>query len=170
MCRAVILDVVQIPDPLLKALSRQVDPQEPELQDFIDHMVETMYHHPHCVGLAAPQVGKPWRIITVDASRMEKPGTRHGRVILLNPRIVRRGGQKLLREGCLSVPDYTGNVLRATSVEVHGTDRQGRPLQIQAEGFEAIVFQHELDHLDGTLFLDRVASLETDVFRRKKYY
>jgi peptide deformylase len=166
----VILDVVQIPHSLLKTPSHLVEPHFPELQSFIDHMVETMYHHPHCVGLAAPQVGKPWRIITVDASRVDKPGTLHGRVIMLNPFIVRRSGQKLLREGCLSVPDYTGNVLRATAVEVQGKDRNGRPIEVRADGFEAIVFQHEVDHLDGKLFLDRVASLETDVFRRKKYY
>lgn len=164
-----ILDVVRIPDPILKVPSHLVEPDFPELQSFIDHMVETMEHHPHCVGLAAPQVGKPWRIITVDASRIDKPGTRHGRVIMLNPWIVRRSGQMLLREGCLSVPDYTGNVLRATAVEVHGKDRNGRFIEIKADGFEAIVFQHELDHLEGKLFLDRVASLETDVFRRKKY-
>jgi peptide deformylase len=141
----------------------------PGLQSFIDNMVETMYRHPRCVGLAANQVGKPWRIIVVDASRVEKPGSRHGRVILLNPFIVRRSRPHLLREGCLSIPDYTGNVLRMSAVELQGKDRGGQPVEIKAEGFEAVVFQHELDHLDGKLFLDRVASLETDVFRRKKY-
>lgn len=142
----------------------------PELQPFIDDMVETMYHHPRCVGLAANQVGKPWRLIVVDASRVDKPGSQNGCVILLNPWVVQRSGQVLLREGCLSIPDFTGNVLRSTSLEVHGKDRGGRPVQIKCHGFEAIVLQHELDHLDGQLFLDRVSSLDTDVFRRKKYY
>ncbi|HVO33237.1 MAG TPA: peptide deformylase [Elusimicrobiota bacterium] len=165
-----ILDVLRIPNVILKTRAHLIDPSTPGIQSFIDDMVETLYHHPRCVGLAANQVGKPWRVIVVDASRIDKEGSQHGRVILLNPWIVRREGQRLLREGCLSVPDYTGNVARALGVEVHGKDRAGNSVEIRADGFEAVVFQHELDHLDGKLFLDRVASLETDVFRRKKYY
>ena len=164
-----ILPVLQIPNPLLKARAHLVKADAPGLQTFIDDMVETMERHPRCVGLAATQVGKPWRVIIVDASRIDKPGSRHGRIILLNPFMVRCNGRTLLREGCLSVPDYTGNVVRATALEVQGKDRGGRPVEIRAHGFEAVVFQHELDHLDGKLFLDCVASLETDVFRRKKY-
>jgi peptide deformylase len=166
----VILDVLQIPHPFLKTRSHLVQTDMEGLQTFIDNMVETLYHHPRCVGLAATQVGKPWRVIVVDASRVQKEGTRHGRVILLNPWIVRHEGPRLLREGCLSVPHFTGNVIRANAVEIHGKDRAGNTVEIKADGFEAVVFQHELDHLDGKLFLDRVASLETDVFRRKKYY
>jgi peptide deformylase len=164
-----ILDVLKIPNPLLKARAHLVDTNTPGLQRFINDMVETMYHHPRCVGLAATQVGKPWRVIVVDASRVDKAGTRHGKLVLLNPWIVRQEGRRLLREGCLSVPDFTGNVGRAVAVEVHGKDRAGNVMEIKADGFEAVVFQHELDHLDGTLFLDCVASLETDVFRRKRY-
>jgi len=165
----VILDVLKIPHPLLKARAHLVEADTEGLQTYIDDLVETMYHHPRCVGLAATQTGKPWRVIVMDASRIDKPGTRHGRVILLNPWIARQEGRALLREGCLSVPDFTGNVARAVAVEVHGKDRAGNVVEIRADGFEAEVFQHELDHLDGQLFLDRVASLETDVFRRKKY-
>ncbi|SRR5258706_7960208 len=164
-----ILDVLKVPQPLLKSRAHLVEADTPGLQGFIDSMVETMNHHRRCVGIAANQVGQPWRVIVVDASRIDKEGTKHGRIIMLNPWIVRREGQVLLREGCLSVPDYTGNVLRSVAVEVHGKDRTGRPLEIKADGFEAVVFQHELDHLDGKLFLDCVASLETDVFRRKRY-
>jgi peptide deformylase len=164
-----ILDVLKIPTPLLKSRAHLVEPDTPGLQGFLDSMVETMYHHPRCVGIAATQVGKPWRVIVIDASRMDKPGTRHGKIVLLNPWIVRQEGQRLLREGCLSVPDYTGNVLRSVAVEVQGKDRVGNAVTIKADGFEAHVFQHEIDHLDGQLFLDRVASLETDVFRRKRY-
>jgi peptide deformylase len=166
----VILDVLQIPHPHLKARAHLVEADVLGIQTFIDDMMETMYSRPRCVGLAATQVGRPWRLILVDASRVDKSGSRHGRIIMLNPFIVRRSGQTLLREGCLSIPDYTGNVVRATAIDVQGKDRGGRPIEIRAEGFEAIVFQHELDHLDGKLFLDRVASLETDVFRRKKYF
>lgn len=164
-----ILPVVYLPDPLLKTPCHLVEPDMAGLQIFIDDMVETMYHHPRCVGVAANQLGKPWRVIVVDASRVDKGGSQHGRVILLNPWISARSGQKLLREGCLSVPDLTGNVLRATALVIAGKDRGGNPVEIKAEGFEAVVFQHEMDHLDGKVFLDRVGSLETDVFRRKKY-
>jgi peptide deformylase len=164
-----ILDVLKIPNPLLKARAHLVEPDTPGLQSFIDSMMETMSHHPRCVGIAAPQVGKPWRVIVVDASRVDKPGTRNGPVVLLNPFIARREGLRLIREGCLSVPDYTGNVLRSVAVEVLGKDRAGNAVTIKSDGFEAVVFQHEIDHLDGKLFLDRVASLETDVFRRKRY-
>ena len=88
-----ILSVLQIPAPLLKARAHLIEADAQGLQPFIDDMVETMYHHPRCVGLAAPQVGKPWRVIVVDASRIDKPGTRHGRVILLNPWIARQEGR-----------------------------------------------------------------------------
>jgi peptide deformylase len=166
----VTLDVLKIPNPLLKARAHLVEPDTPGLQSFIDSMVETMYRHPRCVGLAANQVGKPWRVIVVDATRVDQPGTRQGKIVVLNPFIARRQGQRLLREGCLSVPDYTGNILRSVAVEVQGRDRAGNALTVKSDGFEAVVFQHEIDHLDGQLFLDRVASLETDVFRRQKYY
>jgi len=164
-----VLDVVRLPDARLKTPCAAVDPADPTLAPFVQHMLETMRHHPRCVGLAANQVGKNWQVITVDASRLDKPGTRHGEFVMLNPRSIRKEGQIMLREGCLSVPEYTGNVLRATLVEVEGLDRHGKPFTILAEGFEAIVLQHELDHLEGKLFLDRVASVETDVFRRKKF-
>jgi len=164
-----MLESLRIPHPLLKSPCHLVTPDTENLQLFIDQMVETLYAQPRCVGLAANQVGQPWRLIVVDASRIEKQGSRHGRLVMLNPYLVERRGMVMSREGCLSVPDYTGNVLRATHVTVHGKDRYFRDMEIRADGFEAIVFQHELDHLDGKLFLDRVSSLETDVFRRKKY-
>jgi peptide deformylase len=164
-----ILDSVLFPNPLLKHPCHLVTLEMEGLQPFIDDMVETLYHHNRCVGLAANQVGKPWRIAVIDASRMDKPGSQHGRLILLNPFLVDKQDMHLSREGCLSVPDYTGNVMRASRVIVQAKDRMGNPLEIKAEGFEAIVLQHEVDHLDGALFLDRVASLKTDVFRRKKY-
>jgi peptide deformylase len=165
----VIRGILQLPHPFLKTHAHLVEFDLPGLQTFIDDLVETMEHHPRCVGLAATQAGKPWRVIVMDATRIDKPGSQHGRLILLNPWIVQRRGPRMMREGCLSVPHFTGNVIRSTFVEVHAKDRGGNPVEIKAEGFEAIVFQHEIDHLDGKLFLDRVSSLETDVFRRKKY-
>lgn len=165
-----ILPVVQFPDALLKTPARDLQADDPALKSLLANMKETLYHHPRCVGLAAPQLGAPVRLIVVDASRIDKPGSRHGYLALLNPKIIRQEGGTLLREGCLSVPDYTGNVLRATAVVVRGIEPDGAERDITAEGFEAVVFQHEVDHLNGKLFLDRVGSLETDVFRRKKYY
>src|SRR5882672_3668206 len=99
------LEVLRIPHPILKARSHLVEPDTPGLQSFIDNMVDTMYRHPRCVGLAANQVGKPWRVIVVDASRVDKPGSQHGRLILVNPFLVDKRDLHLSREGCLSVPD-----------------------------------------------------------------
>jgi peptide deformylase len=105
-------------------------------------------------------------MIVVDVSR--KQGTQgHGLVVLLNPSILAQAGQKILREGCLSLPDYTANVLRYEQTIVEGTAPDGRIVTLSTSGFEALAFQHELDHLTGTLFLDRIQSLSTDLFRRK---
>lgn len=164
-----LLTPVCIPHPILKQPCHLVTPETPGLQSFIDNMLETMESLPRCVGIAANQLGQPWRVFVADASRIDKPGTRHGRIVILNPFLVERKGHVLSREGCLSVPDYTGNVGRATRVILQGKDRRGDAIELRAEGFEAIVLQHELDHLEGKLFLDRVVSLETDVFRRKRY-
>ena len=165
-----ILDVLHIPHPTLKQMSHTISPTDMAVRALAYDMVKTMRNHSHCVGIAAPQVGRAWRLIVVDASRIDKPGSRHGELMLANPTIIKSVGAKLLREGCLSVPDYTGNVIRAEEVDVHAWDLDGRELTIQAHGFEAVVFQHEVDHINGKLFLDRVGSLETDVFRRKRYY
>jgi peptide deformylase len=164
-----ILKVHLLPDPILKKPAVYADPGDPHVQTLINQLFATMLHHNRCVGLAAPQIGKSLRVIVVDASRVDRPGSHHGRLALLNPVITHRSHPHLLREGCLSVPDYTGNVLRDDRVEVDGFDREGRPVKLSAHGFEAVVFQHEVDHLEGKLFLDRVGSLETDVFRRKNY-
>jgi peptide deformylase len=164
-----ILPIHHLPDSILKKPALPADVHDLHIQTLIDQMLATMHHHPRCVGLAAPQVGKSVRVIVMDASRVDKPGSAHGTLVLLNPVITHREKSRLLREGCLSIPDYTGNVLRDDRVEVQGQDRHGKSVHYKAHGFEAVVFQHEVDHLDGKLFLDRVASLETDVFRRKNY-
>lgn len=120
------------------------------------------------VGVAAPQIGEPLRIAVVDATRSPRHSeSAQGRFVLFNPRIVHREGEQLFREGCLSIPDYTGNVRRAERVTVNAHGLDGEPIQVTAAGFEAVVFQHELDHLDGILFLDRIADVKTDLFRRK---
>jgi peptide deformylase len=132
----------------------------------IQDMLDTLEASP-CVALAAPQIGESVRIIVVDVAR-KKGAPGHGLVILLNPRIVDQEDQRIIREGCLSVPDYTGNVLRYGRTVMEGTTPEGLTITLIATDLEALAFQHELDHLNGTLFLDRIQSLNTDLFRRKQ--
>jgi peptide deformylase len=120
-----------------------------------------------CVGLAAPQLGDEVRMVVVDVSEHPRATRHHGLLVLVNPVIRRSSGGEIAREGCLSIPDLTANVKRATELTVEASDTDGAVQSIEAEGFEARAIQHEMDHLDGILFLDRVASLTTDVFRRK---
>jgi peptide deformylase len=153
------------PDAVLKHPSLPVDPHDPKTADTIQDMLDTLKASPG-VALAAPQIGLSLQIIVVDVAR-KKGEQGHGLVVLLNPRIVDQGVHRTIREGCLSVPDYTGNVLRYGRVVVEGMLPDGTTHTIIATGFEALAFQHELDHLNGTLFLDRIQSLSTDLFRRK---
>ena len=122
----------------------------------------------HCVGLAATQLGELVRMVVVDVSGHKKATASNGRLVLVNPRIVVATGAEVGREGCLSIPELTANVRRATTVVVEATDPGGAACSVRSEGFEARCLQHELDHLDGLLFLDRVDSLTADVFRRKR--
>ncbi len=165
-----ILPILKFPDPRLKERSAPADGADPDLSGFIDDLVETMRSSPGGVGIAAPQVGVLKRIIVVDVSAHRRGGheENHGLLVLLNPEILAMGGKQLVREGCMSVPDYTANVERAQWVLVDALDRRGNRSIIESTGFEAVAIQHENDHLDGLLFLDRVASIKTDVFRRKK--
>jgi peptide deformylase len=120
--------------------------------------------------VAAPQIGVTLRVCVVDVSghRLAKEN-HHGLLVLVNPEIVAREGGAVMREGCMSVPDYTGDVERATTITLRYRDETGAPREIVASGFEAVAIQHEMDHLDGILFLDRIASLKTGLFRRKNY-
>ena len=131
----------------------------------VQDMLDTLRASPG-VALAAPQIGYLVRIIVVDVSRKHGE-TGHGLVVLLNPFIRQQERERIVREGCLSVQDYTGNVLRYERTVVEGFSPDGAAVTITASGFEALAFQHELDHLNGTLFLDRIQSLDTDLFRRK---
>lgn len=142
-----------------------VSPGDPALAPIIQDMLDTLRASPG-VALAAPQIGCSVQIIVVDVSR-KKGETGHGLVVLLNPRIRHQEQERIIREGCLSVPDYTGNVLRYEQAVVEGFAPDGTPVTLTTSGFEALAFQHELDHLNGMLFLDRIQSLGTDLFRRK---
>jgi peptide deformylase len=156
----VIRDVLVYPHAALKEVAREV--HEPgEVARVARDLEDTMDAFGHCVGLAATQLGEMARIVVVDVTGHRKAKTSNGRLVLVNPRIVHAEGAEVGREGCLSIPDLTANVRRATTIEVEAGDRT-----IRSEGFEARCLQHEIDHLDGLLFLDRVDSLTADVFRR----
>jgi peptide deformylase len=161
-----IRDVLVHPDPRLKQVATRVEPGD-EARRIADDLVDTMRGGPRCVGVAAPQIGELVRIVVVDCSTHPKATSHHGLLRLLNPAVVEQSGSEIGREGCLSIPAITANVRRATAVVVEATDPDGEPLRIEADGFEARALQHEIDHLDGVLILDRVASLDTDVFRRR---
>ena len=158
--------ILLYPDPALKAKTAQVSPTNQDVAAIVQDMLDTLKASPG-VALAAPQIGQLVQIIVVDVSR-KKGEQGHGLVVLLNPHILQQDGPRMIREGCLSVPDYTGNVLRYERTIVQGISPDGLPVTLVTSGFEALAFQHELDHLDGTLFLDRIASLSTDLFRRKR--
>ena len=163
-----VRDILLYPEPILKTVCTPIAAIDDEIDALIQDLLDTMIASGHSVGVAAPQIGVARRVVTVDVSK-SKLGrdNNHGELVLINPEILEREGQETTREGCMSVPDYTGNVTRATSIVVQFLDRQGNERVIHAVGFEAVAIQHELDHLDGLLFLDRVSSLKTDVFRRK---
>lgn len=159
-----VRSILIYPNPLLKTPAAPVSPEDSAVVPIVQDLLDTLRASPG-VALAAPQIGCPVRIIVVDVSR--KKGERgHGLVVLLNPRLVRQDQTRIVREGCLSVPDYTGNVLRYEQTVVEGLSPDGTPVTLATTGFEALAFQHELDHLNGMLFLDRIRSVETDVFRR----
>jgi peptide deformylase len=122
-----------------------------------------------CVGIAAPQIDELVRIVVVDCSEHPKAKRNNGLLVLVNPEVVRSSGAEVAREGCLSIPDLTANVRRATEIAVEAATPVGERVSIESVGFEARCLLHEIDHLDGVLFLDRVDSLTADVFQRKKY-
>lgn len=164
-----VREVLVFPDPKLKEISAEVDVSDPELQSILQDLTDTLEASPGCTGIAAPQLGIQKRIILIDATRARKANENHGRLFLINPVIESSIGSATAREGCLSVPDLTGNVTRAESVTVDYVDHDGIVGQLVASAFEARLIQHEVDHLDGFLFIDRVTCLKTDVFRRKRY-
>ena len=163
-----ILEILTVPDERLKQVSQPVTSFDDELRAFIKDLEQTMRAGPGGVGIAAPQVGRFQRIAIVDVSA--KPKLKHnGCMILINPEITQWEGMVKGREGCMSVPDYTGNVIRAERIELTAFDSFGQQQHYTCEGYEARAVQHEVDHLDGIVFLDRLVSRRTDLFRRKVY-
>jgi peptide deformylase len=157
-----VREVLVYPNRLLKQVAAPA--QAGEIEVASADLLDTMDSLGHCVGLAAPQLGELVRVVAVDVSEHPKASSHNGRLVLANPRVIETSGSEVAREGCLSIPDLTANVRRATRIVVQHAG--GR---IASEGFEARCIQHEIDHLDGILFLDRVESLVDDVFRRRAY-
>jgi len=160
--------VLHYPAAVLKATAAAIDPG-PDAVALCADLVDTMRASPACVGLAAPQIGVSARAFCMDVSGHPKAYSCAGLVVLLNPVVMAYDGSAVTREGCMSLPDFTGNVRRATEVTVRGTDLDGSEREVTADAFEARALQHEIDHLDGLLFLDRVSSLTADLFPRKRY-
>lgn len=163
-----VRDVVIYPDPRLKQVCHDVT-DDVDLEVLAADLLDTMRSFPGCVGIAAPQIGEMFRAIAIDVAGHKKANSDHGELVLIDPIIVGSGIEKVeMREGCLSIPDFTGNVRRVAEVEVAATTPSGEPVRIACDAYEARVLLHELDHLDGILFLDRVASAR-DIFPRKRY-
>jgi peptide deformylase len=162
-----VRDVVRLPERVLKRRADEMGRVRDE--DLVADLIDTMRASPACVGLAAPQIGVSRRAIVVDVGNHPKTTKSHGMFVMFDPVVLEARGKSLGREGCMSVPDLTANVARATEIVVRGKSPSGEDQIVATEGFEARALQHEIDHLDGLLILDRVASLATDVFKRKRY-
>lgn len=160
-----VLSIRLFPDPMLRKHSKAVSWDDPRILRLVKDLTETLYKQPGGIGIAAPQVGESQRVIVVDVSPRD-PSRR--REIMLNPQILKQEGEVLSREGCMSLPDYTANIKRFAHILIQWVDLRGRYHQRWTEGIEAVCLQHEIDHLNGVLFIDRVASLKTDVFPRRR--
>lgn len=158
-----LLEIRKYPDPVLQKKAFPVEDFGPSLEKLVADMTETMYEAPG-IGLAATQVGELQRVIVFDLNPREE-----GRnpACLVNPEIVEGEGEQVLEEGCLSVPEYYSEVKRMAKIRVRGQDLQGRPVELCAEGILATVLQHEIDHLDGILFIDRISALKRALYKKR---
>ena len=147
-----IIPIRVAPDPILRQRSKRVRNIDGSIHKLIDNMLETMHSAPG-VGLAAPQVGVPLRVIVIGIPGRED-------IALINPQIVRRTGERTVNEGCLSVPGYIGEVKRAVSVTARGRDQNGKEIRIKADELLAQALEHEIDHLNGVLYIDRLESMD----------
>lgn len=159
-----IRTILEIPNPLLKKKSEKVDAVTDEIRQLTDDMLETMYDAPG-VGLAAPQIGVLKRIVVIDTSRENEPKAPYR---MINPEIIKRSEERVLHdEGCLSVPEQYAEVERAERVTVRYTDENGQEKVLEADGLLAVAVQHELDHLDGRLFIDYLSKIKRDMIVRR---
>jgi peptide deformylase len=164
-----VLPVVTAPATVLSTVGEEVDPTDPEVIQLAADLVATMRVSPGCVGLAAPQVGVGVQVFAVDVTDHPKAATTHGTFVLCNAKIIEASRWKAGREGCMSVPDLTGDVKRAGRIVVSAVlPGSGEPITVTTDAFEARALQHEIDHCAGKLFLDRVAGAHA-VYQRKVY-
>ena len=156
--------ILSYPDTVLRERAEPVTDIDGKIQQLIDDMADTMYHTNCAIGLASNQVGEPCRIIMFDTSAKDEPNEL---VVLINPEIIEADGVIVNEEGCLSVIDYRADVKRAERVTVKAIDREENTITIKKEGLGAIVLQHEIDHLNGTLFIDHISKLKRELYKRR---
>lgn len=161
-----ILDVLQFPDPRLRRVAHPIDRVTDAIRRLADDMLETMYDEPG-IGLAAPQVAEAIRLVVIDTEWTEENADRKPTVVV-NPEIQSCAGEVVWNEGCLSVPDFTADVDRAERIVLHARDLDGNPLVEEVSGLRAVCLQHELDHLDGVLFIDRLSRLKRNLYVQKR--
>ena len=165
-----VLPIAQLPDPVLRRKAHKIATIDKDLQTLIDNMVETMRVAPG-VGLAAPQVSESIRLIVVEFGQEDEEGNEvepKKLFVVINPEIVTASDEKEMGvEACLSIPNLAGEVERHSKIVIKGQNRMGKPTRIKAEGWLARIFQHEIDHLDGILFIDHISPLKREIFRRK---
>jgi len=161
-----IREIRTYPDPILRNKTSRVERVDRDLERLIEDMVETMHAAPG-VGLAANQVGVALQLAVIDLGEREDEKQRHPLMVIINPEILSMEGSVVEEEGCLSIPDYAEKVKRAARVKVRAQDRSGKTFEIEAEGLLAKALQHEIDHLNGLLFVDRLSTLKKSLFKRR---
>jgi peptide deformylase len=163
-----VRDICKYPDPVLRKKTQVVEKIDGTIDRLIDDMIETMHAAPG-VGLAANQVGVPLQLAVIDLTSGEdrKNGKQHPILVIINPEILSQEGSVVEEEGCLSIPEYAETVKRAAKVKVRAKDREGKDFELEADGLMAKALQHEIDHLNGVLFVDRLSPLKKSVFKRK---
>ena len=160
-----IQEIRKYPDPVLRKKTSRVARIDDSIHRLIEDMVETMHAAPG-VGLAANQVGVPLQVAVIDLSSREEKTEHHPLLVIINPEILFMEGAVVEEEGCLSIPEYAENVRRAARVKVRAQDRAGKSFELEAEGLLAKALQHEIDHLNGLLYIDRLSPLKKNIFRR----
>jgi peptide deformylase len=158
-----LLDIQKYPEPVLKEKAQLVEQITEDIQCLIDDMADTMYEAPG-IGLAANQVGSLHRVIVFDITPKEEGRNLN---VIINPEVIASEGSQVHQEACLSVVDYSCDVRRHACVTVSGLEREGRPVRIEAKDLLAVVLQHEIDHLDGILFIDRISRLKRSLYKRQ---
>lgn len=163
-----ILDIVKYPDPFLKTTATPVETVDDSVRKLIDDMIETMYHA-RGIGLASVQVGDARRVIVLDVPDEDENERVKGKNLMafVNPEIIWSEGETIFEEGCLSVPGVNADVERAARLRLKAMDRDGNPVELEAEGLLAIALQHEIDHINGILFIDRLSRLKRELIKRK---